>query len=289
MQCSFFLTRPDFVVNTSVSDPISDHCCVTVYLHIPASSRTVSKRPYTMFLPDVEHADWSGMRGALSAAPLLEAMQGTQNVDAAWSAWQGVFLEILYQHVPLKPITIRPNNKVWKTSALHKLSQQKHRLFAAAKRSGTTTTWQAYQQTRNLCNIAFKKAKSTFMKQQQDKLSTLADGSSVWWRKAKALARISAPTEQISNLTSNGQTLTQPKEKADALAKYFAQQCTAPATDKYTFSPAKLSSERGEKEVLADSNQPTAPPSTKSHVSYCAARARRREKMAAEGTSSMTE
>ena len=60
----------------------------------------------------------------------------------------------------------------------------------------------------------------------------------------------------------------------------------------YTFSPAELSSERGEKEVLADSNQPTAPPSTKSHVSYCAARARRREKMAAEaqgeGTSSTT-
>ena len=56
----------------------------------------------------------------------------------------------------------------------------------------------------------------------------------------------------------------------------------------YTFSPAELSSERGEKEVLADSNQPTAPPSTKSHVSYCAARARRREKMAAESTSSTT-
>ena len=58
--------------------------------------------------------------------------------------------------------------------------------------------------------------------------------------------------------------------------------------DLYTFSPAELSSERREKKVLADSNQPTAPPSTKSHVSYCAARARRREKMAAEGTSSTT-
>ena len=56
---------------------------------------------------------------------------------------------------------------------------------------------------------------------------------------------------------------------------------------KYTFS-AELSSERGEKEVLANSNQPTAPPSTKSHVSYCAARARRREKMAAEDTSRTT-
>ena len=44
------------------------------------------------------------------------------------------------------------------------------------------------------------------------------------------------------------------------------------AAQKYTFSPAELSSEREEKEVLADSKQPTAPPSTKSHVSYCTAR-----------------
>ena len=50
------------------------------------------------------------------------------------------------------------------------------------------------------------------------------------------------------------------------------------STGKYTFSPAELSSERGEKEVLADSKQPKAPPSTKLHVSYCATRARRREK-----------
>ena len=57
---------------------------------------------------------------------------------------------------------------------------------------------------------------------------------------------------------------------------------------KYTFSPAELSSERGEKEVLADSNQRKVPPWTKSHVSYCAACARRREKMAAGGTSSTT-
>ena len=63
----------------------------------------------------------------------------------------------------------------------------------------------------------------------------------------------------------------------------------------YTFSPVELSSERGEKEVLADSNslwrrqqQPMAPLSTKSYVSYCPAHACRREKIAAEGTSSTT-
>ena len=42
---------------------------------------------------------------------------------------------------------------------------------------------------------------------------------------------------------------------------------------------------REEKRKFRDSKQPTAPPSAKSHVSYRAAHARRREKMAAEGTS----
>ena len=41
--------------------------------------------------------------------------------------------------------------------------------------------------------------------------------------------------------------------------------------NKCTFSPGELSSERGEKEVLADSKHPMTPPSTKSHVSYCTA------------------
>ena len=58
-------------------------------------------------------------------------------------------------------------------------------------------------------------------------------------------------------------------------------------TKENTFSPAELSSRRREMEVLADSKQPTVPPSTK-HVSCCAARVRRREKMAAKGTSSTT-
>ena len=57
---------------------------------------------------------------------------------------------------------------------------------------------------------------------------------------------------------------------------------------KYNFSPVDLSSGRVENEVLADRKQPTDMPSTKSHVSYCAARAHRRDEMAAEGTSSTT-
>ena len=62
---------------------------------------------------------------------------------------------------------------------------------------------------------------------------------------------------------------TAPKPNLRVLCK---ERCRG---EKYTFSPAELSGERGEKEVLVDSKQPTVLPSSNSHVSYCAVRARR--------------
>ena len=57
-----------------------------------------------------------------------------------------------------------------------------------------------YKYIRNHCNAAFSKAKAEFLRKQQKNLESLADGSSAWWRKAKSIARISAPTELTSQL-----------------------------------------------------------------------------------------
>ena len=159
------------------------------------------------------------------------------------------FLEILNRYVPMKVITIRPKNKIWMNSTLYKLSRQKHRFFAAAKRSGTTEAWQAYQRARNQCNIAFKKAKTAFMQRQQDKLTTLADGSSAWWRKAEVLARITTPVEPIPDMTNDGHTVSKQTEKAELLASFFAKQCTAPpanVTDCLNQCPAPYPLPRGQ-------------------------------------------
>ena len=61
----FSTTRPDLVLSTDISHPISDHCCVTVRLNLPTVPRTTNK-PRSLILPDFEHADWPGLREALS-------------------------------------------------------------------------------------------------------------------------------------------------------------------------------------------------------------------------------
>ena len=62
-------TRPDLITDVNVSDPISDHCCVSVSIAHP--STTSSDKTVTFV--DFAHADWSGMLGALSRAPPIRS------------------------------------------------------------------------------------------------------------------------------------------------------------------------------------------------------------------------
>ena len=210
--------RPDLVRSTSITDPLSDHCCVTIG---PEQAIKPTNKPKAehLTLPDFDRTDWDAVRLVLLNAPLLEAIQETKQVDVAWAVWDWLFRDMLCKHLAVREITIRAKNKRWMTSELYKLSRQKHRLFRIAKRVGTSGTWEDYKYIRNQCNAAFSKAKAEFLRKQQQNLKSLADGSSAWWRKAKFFARISAPTENLPDLkTADGLTVSNELEKANLLA-----------------------------------------------------------------------
>ena len=64
----------DLVLNTEVSDPISDHCCVTVHLKVSRHIRSDPKQKHVR--PDFANTDWLGLRTALSQAPLFDEVRG---------------------------------------------------------------------------------------------------------------------------------------------------------------------------------------------------------------------
>ena len=153
------------------------------------------------------------------------------------------------RYVPMKVITVRPKNKIWMNSTLYKLSRQKHRFFAAAKRSGTTEAWQAYQRARDQGNIAFKKAKTAFMQRQQDKLThwpmeaAHGGGKQRYWHESPP------PWNRSPDMTNDGHTVSNQTEKAELLASFFAKQCTAPpanVTDRLNQCPAPYTLPRGQ-------------------------------------------
>ena len=109
----------------------------------------------------------------LLMAPLLEVMQGTKDVDAAWAAWYSVFTTTVHRFVPMRLIMIRKGNKFWMTTELRRLVRRKNRLFKAACRSGTDTSWNIYRQERNRCVAGLKGAKKCVRKEKARRINQL--------------------------------------------------------------------------------------------------------------------
>ena len=214
--------RQDLITQVEVSDPFSDHCPVVTELELPG--KTHAQR--TLLVTNYKQADWEGFRQNLFHSPLLEAIQGTSDVDAAWKVWSDLFWSAVHRAVPYQQITLRPCNKPWMTSYLYKLSRTKHRLFRAAKRDQQHFSWERYKEARNKCNKEFSKAEKKYFSAQQALLSDLSPSSHQWWAKVKQIARISGPQSGVPDLEYNGISATTEIEKANLLASFFAEQCT---------------------------------------------------------------
>ena len=211
--------RPDLLLENNVTAPISDHCCVTSkFRTLQLESKT---KTTTIILPDYKRADWDGLRTALYRTPLLEAIQGTENVNIAWEVWQQLFSTAVHQYIPTRHIRIRNRNKVWMTATLHHLSRQKHRLFRAAKRSGSPADWTKFKQKRNECNAAFQKAKINYKNQLSAQLDQEPLGSHQWWTKAKKISNISSPKTPIPDIEEGSTLATTDDDKAEVLANFL--------------------------------------------------------------------
>ena len=150
--------RPDLLSCISVTDPISDHCCVlaTFRLSCLPAKKTVMRRY------NYSAADWPGLRSCLEHVPLEEVIAGTEDVNAAWSAWESRFLDIIRHYIPCHTITVRRKNKVWMNSTLHKLSRKKHRLFKRFQHTKRQADWQKYKDFKNFCNAEFTRHKKQY-------------------------------------------------------------------------------------------------------------------------------
>ena len=131
-------TRPDLVSNGSVSDMVSDHCCVTAQINL--KEPTPRQQKTVIPVPDMDRVDWESIGSKLLNAPLVSVIQGASDVNAAWAVWHQNFLQIVTRFIPSRYI-IGPKSKSWMTSALHSLYRRKHLMFKAAVSSGSDIDW----------------------------------------------------------------------------------------------------------------------------------------------------
>ena len=165
------------MTSINVSDPISDHCFVAVELNI----QLPTTENYTRTVPNYRNTDWEGLRCELHCCSLLEAIQGTTDVNIAWTVWSSLVCDAVKRHVPTRTVLSSHSQKPWLSGATRTILRKKHRLFKLVKRKSTTDNWTAYKKQRNICTSAIRKAKSDHMNRQFRRLSDEADGSHRWW------------------------------------------------------------------------------------------------------------
>ena len=226
----FCTTRPDLVHNVTVSAPVSDHCCVNASLSVekyPCHSNRQHSKPPVM-IPDFSKTNWNSLRTSLLKCHLLESIQGTTDVDVAWSVWKSIVYEIIKRHVPLRTVRTSCKNKYWWNSDLRKLSRKKERLWSRAKRTRSQGDWSAYKKIRNKYTEAFRRARTAYIFRKRSQLEAEVDGSHRWWSVAKDLAGIKKSSTAVPELHNNGAEVSSDFDKANLLASFFASQCTCP-------------------------------------------------------------
>ena len=198
--------------------------CVTTTLNLQPPCATKQFVTYYNY----QKANWPGLREALHATQLMDAISGTNKVDVAWAVWKEKLRELIIRYIPLSTVTIRPKNKPWMTSHLHHLSRAKHRLFKLAKRSKQPSDWLNYVRYRNFSNNEFKKAKRQYMSFIQSRIAEEPSGCRKWWQKVKTLTRLTSSNPPVPDLEDNDTIASSVHEKAELLARFFALQCSGP-------------------------------------------------------------
>ena len=94
--------RADLLTNIDISDPVSEHCMVMALLELSAERVLPSSGLGPMkVIYDFRNVDWHKINKDLMNAPLLQAIQGTQDVECALAVWESIVTETLLRHIPI--------------------------------------------------------------------------------------------------------------------------------------------------------------------------------------------
>ena len=96
---NYAANRPELITNIEISDPVSDYCMVTAHRALPKSTKKLSK-----YIHDFRNVDWFKVRPDLMKAPILQATQGTENIDCALAVWENMIMAVPQHCVPTREI-----------------------------------------------------------------------------------------------------------------------------------------------------------------------------------------
>ena len=217
------IQNTNIVKNVVVLPPIcSDHCvpCVTIYNTVP------KPKPYKreIFLYDRLDVD--------KFCNLLSSVDWTTILDLpindAVDLFTSTFLNLAKQCMPVKNVTIRPNDALWLNEEIRLLIEERKRIHTIAKQTDKPEDWESFRKIRNQVVDKVKNRKIEYVETLNSKVCDPENfGKKDWWKLVKSfLSKKGLNPDEIPPIESEGQTYYSSKDKANAFNNFFVSQAS---------------------------------------------------------------
>ena len=145
-----------FSASGTLSPPSNcDHSVIFASMNLITHRSRSYKRQVWNF-NNVNSAD---LNCELSQMDWFSLCENTNDIDETYSCWYSLFRSIIEKYIPLKMVTIRPNDKPWMDSKVRHAIRRRDRLLRIHNIRPSPVTWESYRAQRNFVTSLIRFAK----------------------------------------------------------------------------------------------------------------------------------
>ena len=191
---------------------ISDHEAIVFIINCTLKGKQCNPRMSYSY----SKTDFNKLRQDLENAPLMESL-AKEDLETSWQSWKQIIFNIIDKNVPRKKITNNNYAHVpWVDKDVKKMIRKRKKIFKEATKSKKQSHWNKFREIRRDTKRMIKLKYKTYL--QNNLCENLKTNPKRFWNFVKAKKKGHNP---IPCLKVNGVTLTDDKQKADALNKQF--------------------------------------------------------------------
>ena len=107
--------------------------------------------------------------------------ENTNDIDETYLCWYSYFRSVIEKYIPLKTVTIRPNDKPWMDSKVRLAIRRRDRLLRIHNLRSSPVTWENYRAQRNTVTSLIRFAKKSFYESANKEMSNPDINCKKWW------------------------------------------------------------------------------------------------------------
>ena len=216
-----------FSASGTLSPPSNcDHSVIFASMNLfTHRSRSYKRQVWNFNNVNITDLNWD-----LSQLDWFSLCENSTDIDVIYSCWYSYLRSVIEKYIPLKTVTIRPNDKPWMDSKVRLAIRRRDRLLRIHNLRPSPVTWESYRAQCNIVTSLIRFAKKSFYESANRELSKPDINRKKWWSIVNRVCG-RENSSSIPPIVENEVPIFDPKEKACIFNEYFVLQTELPVAN----------------------------------------------------------